>query len=62
MQGWIYKEGRKDFVNKTSPFVVPWNKLSDDIRDNDRNAVRLIPELLKEAGYEAYKPDSKKND
>lgn len=56
MQGWVYKEGRKDFVNKTSPFIVPWNKLSDDIRVNDFNAVRLIPELLKEAGYEAYKP------
>ncbi|AKB43424.1 RyR domain-containing protein [Methanosarcina vacuolata] len=61
-QGWVYKEGKKDFVNKTSPFIVPWNKLPPDIRENDFNSVRLIPELLKEAGYEAYKPDSEKSD
>lgn len=62
VQGWVYKEGKKDFENKTSPFIVSWNKLSDAIKENDFNSVRLIPELLKEAGYEAYKPDSKKND
>lgn len=57
MQGWIYKAGVKDFVNKTTPFIVPWHRLPRNIRDNDCNAVRLIPRLLKEAGYEAYKPD-----
>ncbi|AKB57022.1 RyR domain-containing protein [Methanosarcina barkeri] len=62
MQGWTYKEGKKDFVNKTSPFIVPWNKLPPDTRINDFNAVRLIPKLLKEAGYKAYKSDSEKSD
>jgi hypothetical protein len=62
MQGWTYKEGRKDFVNKTSPYIVPWNKLPPDIRVNDFNTVRLIPKLLKEARYEAYKTEPAKKD
>lgn len=61
MQGWTYKEGKKDFGKKTSPFIVPWNKLLPDIQVNDFNSVRLIPELLKEAGYVAYKPEPEEN-
>ncbi|WP_440955388.1 RyR domain-containing protein [Methanosarcina sp. Mfa9] len=62
MQGWVYKEGEKNFENKTTPCIVPWNKLSPGIRDNDRNSVLLIPKLLEEAGYKAYKPNSAKNE
>jgi hypothetical protein len=61
MQRWVYKKGEKDPEMKTSPYIVPWKKLEPDIKDNDRNTVCLIPKLLKEAGYEAYKPDPEKN-
>ena len=54
LQGWVYKEGDKDIDNRTTPYLVPWKKLPEKIKDYDRQPVRLIPELLKQAGYEAY--------
>lgn len=62
MQGWVYSEGEKNFDEKTSPYIVQWDKLSPDIQDNDLNPVRLIPEMLKEVGYEIYEPNAEKND
>lgn len=62
MQGWVYSEGEKNFDEKTSPYIVQWDKLSPDIQDNDLNPVRLISEMLKEVGYEIYEPNSEKND
>ena len=46
-----YRYGPKDTVAKLSPYLVPWEQLSEDIRDLDRDAVRLIPSLLAAAGY-----------
>jgi len=54
LQGWIYKEGEKNIKEKTTPHLVPWEELSQEIQDYDRKSVRVIPELLGEAGYEAY--------
>ena len=54
LQGWIYKEGEKNIEEKTTPHLVPWKELSQEIQDYDRKSVRVIPELLGEAGYEAY--------
>ena len=54
LQGWVYKEGEKNIEEKTTPYLVPWKELSHAIQDYDRKSVRVIPELLGEAGYEAY--------
>ena len=54
LQGWVYKEGEKNIEEKTTPYLVPWNELSEEIQEYDRKSVRVIPELLGEAGYEAY--------
>ena len=54
LQGWIYKEGEKNIKKKTTPHLVPWKELPMDIQDYDRKSVRVIPELLGAAGYEAY--------
>jgi len=54
LQGWIYKEGEKNIEEKTTPYLIPWNDLSEAIQDYDCKSVRVIPELLGEAGYEAY--------
>jgi len=54
LQGWVYKEGEKNVKEKTTPYLVPWKELSQEIQDYDRKSVRVIPELLGEAGYEAY--------
>ena len=46
-----YRYGPKDTAAKLSPYLVPWEQLPEDIRDLDRDAVRLIPSLLAAAGY-----------
>ena len=62
VQGWVYSECQKNYDKKTNPYIVQWDKLSPDIQDNDLNPVGHIPEMLKEVGYEIYKPNSEKND
>jgi ppGpp synthetase/RelA/SpoT-type nucleotidyltranferase len=52
--GWTYGPER-DSQKRTSPYLIPWNDLPDEIRDFDRIAVGEIPECLKEAGLEVYR-------
>ena len=47
--GW--KLGPRDHDKKTSPYLVSWKDLPDEIREYDRQAVRNIPKLLKDHGY-----------
>lgn len=47
-QGWRFGQNR-DVDSKISPHLVGWEALSDEMRDLDRDAVRLIPELLAQA-------------
>jgi hypothetical protein len=37
---------KKDITRKTHPDLVPWEELSEEIREYDRNLVRRIPDLL----------------
>lgn len=55
--GWRY--GPKDVAKKTSPYLVPWNRLTEDIKDYDRKAVCNFPNVLKEAGFEVYRLSSR---
>ncbi len=55
LQGWILKPGKKDIENKTTPLLVPWEQLTDKIKEYDLETVRLIPQLLTKAGFEIYK-------
>jgi hypothetical protein len=48
--GWTYGS-EKDVEKKTSPYLVPYDELPDDIREYDRNTVRAIPAFLAEAGF-----------
>ncbi|HUK68245.1 MAG TPA: RyR domain-containing protein [Streptosporangiaceae bacterium] len=48
--GWRYGPVR-DASARFSPHLVPWEELSEDVRDLDRDAVRLIPSVLSMAGY-----------
>ena len=54
LQGWVYAPGDKNEERKTTPYLVPWADLEDEIREYDRQSSRLIPEVLEGAGYEAY--------
>lgn len=42
--GWTL--GERDVLAKTSPYLVSWDELPEDVREWDREAVRRIPELL----------------
>ncbi|MBN1568199.1 MAG: NAD-binding protein [Acidobacteria bacterium] len=49
LSGWI--PGPKDIAKKASPYLVPWEDLTDSIREYDREAVRQIPHLLSLIGH-----------
>jgi hypothetical protein len=53
--GWRYAPGPKNTEHKTTPYLVPWKDLPDDIRLRDLRPVRQIPDLLQDAGYEAVR-------
>jgi hypothetical protein len=48
--GWRLGPDR-DPVARTSPYLVDWDALSEEVRDLDRHAVHEMPELLRRAGY-----------
>ncbi len=54
-QGWSYAPGNKDIKKKTSPHLVPWEKLSEEIKEYDRNMIRGLPSFLAQAGVQIYR-------
>jgi hypothetical protein len=51
LDGWKWGE-RRDVAKKTSPYLVPWSELSDNVKELDRRTVRKIPEFLAKVGLE----------
>jgi voltage-gated potassium channel Kch len=47
MANWTYA-AHKDVQRRESPYLVPWNDLSEEIREYDRASVRDIPQRLRE--------------
>ena len=62
LEGWAYAPVPKDITKKTSPYLVPYNQLPDDIKEYDRNAVRGIPAFLARAGFRIYRVNGFNND
>ena len=56
LAGW--KPGPKEVEKKTSPYLVAWSELPEWIKDYDRSAVRAIPKMLAELGYEIIPEDN----
>jgi voltage-gated potassium channel Kch/preprotein translocase subunit Sss1 len=54
--GWRRTAGEKDPERKLHPLLVRWEELSEAYREKDRDAARLIPRMLAQAGYELYRP------
>ena len=44
--GWTFAPGEKDIEKKTSPYLVPWDDLSEEIKELDRVPVRGMPGFL----------------
>jgi hypothetical protein len=55
-QGWTYAPGPKNVKEKrTSPHLVPWEELSEEIKEYDRNTVRGLPSFLAKAGFQIFR-------
>ncbi|MBN1892974.1 hypothetical protein JW906_00685 [bacterium] len=50
-EGWTYGK-IKDVAKKTSPYLIPWDQVPDNVKEYDREAVAVFPQLLKDLGYE----------
>jgi len=53
-EGWKYEEDR-DNSQKIHPDMVAWDILTDDEKQKDLAAVKLIPTLLARAGFQIYR-------
>jgi hypothetical protein len=51
-EGWTCTPGPKDIEKKTSPYMVPWDKLPDNVREWDRVFIRGLPGFLARAGFQ----------
>ena len=56
-QGWIYGE-KLDHEKKTHPDLIPYDELSESIRDFDRNTSMETIKLLLSFGYKIIPKDS----
>jgi hypothetical protein len=52
-EGWKYG-WPKDDQKKISPTLIPWDELSEEEKDKDRDPVRSIPAFLARAGYRVF--------
>ena len=50
--GWT--AGPRSAENKTTPYLVPYSELTEEIKDFDRDAVRNIPKLADRIGMAVY--------
>jgi ppGpp synthetase/RelA/SpoT-type nucleotidyltranferase len=54
--GW--RPGKRDNAKKLHDCLVPWEKLPDEIKHYDSDAVRVFPEILAKAGLEVRRQGS----
>jgi hypothetical protein len=58
---WRYDPTIRDNEKKIHPSLVPWDELSEEDKDRDRNQVRGIPEYLARAGFRVYRLKKNRN-
>jgi len=51
-RGW--KLGERNAEKKTSPYLIPYDQLSEEVKDYDRDAIRNIPALAARVGMAVY--------
>ncbi|HEV2309829.1 MAG TPA: RyR domain-containing protein, partial [Acidimicrobiia bacterium] len=56
-QGWKLGSDR-DPIAKTTPYLVDWEELAENIRDLDRDAVREMPARLAQSGLAIVRLDT----
>jgi hypothetical protein len=50
----------KDVANKTSPYIIPWSGLPEEMKEYDRDAARQIPHLLEQVGMDVVRMPAQK--
>jgi hypothetical protein len=50
-EGWKWAPER-DVAKRTSPYILPWSQLAEEVREQNREIVRRIPEFLASVGME----------
>lgn len=50
-EGWRKTDGPKDADERRHPLLVPWEELAEAEREKDRDAIKVIPQMLARAGY-----------
>jgi serine phosphatase RsbU (regulator of sigma subunit) len=61
LNGWTYGRAR-DERHKRHPNLVPYEELTGDEKEKDRELVRLVPGILSDIRYEAYPVSSEHTD
>ncbi len=54
-QGWRYHPDPKNLKKKTSPYLLPWDKLPEEARVYNINTARNLPLYLARVGYQIYR-------
>jgi len=53
--GWKYADGESNVQQKTSPYLLSYDRLPEQIKEYNRNTVRELPRFLTRAGYQVYR-------
>ncbi len=53
-QGWTYGPER-DNARKHHPMLIPWEALSEEEKQKDRDTVHNLPLLIEKAGFQVRK-------
>jgi hypothetical protein len=53
--GWTFKKGKKNVKRKTSPDLVPTERLTTDAFELDQNPVKYLPRYLAKVGFQIYR-------
>ena len=53
--GWRFAPEGKDTGKKTSPYIVPWAQLTEEVKEKDRQVVRRMPDLLRDSGFQVVR-------
>ena len=59
--GWSYGKV-KNISQKVSPYLIPYDQLSEEIKEKDRDIIRSIPALLNRVGLAAFQKELKLGD
>lgn len=53
--GWRYTDGEKDIESKLSPYLAPWEDLTEEVKGYDRDTIKYLPTFLAKAGFEIFR-------